>query len=179
MYGAWKLGQSLGDVARDSRERKKATATKVITDEDLEPKKPGSTSGLDKELDRMRKILLAICDDPKTEHGRNLSDYDKKTITDGVKPLRSAWPSTRASRKNTRTIWLKWRRITRRSFRRHFHTTGQPDIDRVKALRLEYEGKKQNLVNRGELDLKDYGAFQKQLESVGEECPLAAKTVPD
>jgi hypothetical protein len=99
MYGAWKLGQSLGDVARDSRERKKATATKVITDEDLEPKKPGSTSGLDKELDRMRKILLAICDDPKTEHGRNLSDYDKKTITDGVKPLRSAWPSTRASRK--------------------------------------------------------------------------------
>jgi hypothetical protein len=36
-----------------------------------------------------------------------------------------------------------------------------------------------NRVDRGERELKDYGAFQKELESVGEECPLAAKTVPD
>jgi hypothetical protein len=36
-----------------------------------------------------------------------------------------------------------------------------------------------NLVDRGERELKDDGASQKELESVGEECPLAAKTVPD
>ena len=79
-------------LARASRESKKATPAKVFTDEDLEPKKPSSSPGysgdLGKELDRVRKILRGVGEDAKADHGRDLSDYDKKTIADGVKPLR-------------------------------------------------------------------------------------------
>jgi hypothetical protein len=92
--------QSLGDVARANRERPKQPTAKVVTNEDLKSddgeKQSGTSGDLEQELDRMRSVFREICSDPKTEHGRKLSDYENQAIADRVKPLRRARRSVRA-----------------------------------------------------------------------------------
>src|SRR5262245_16107574 len=81
--------QSLGDLARENRERPKARASRVITNDNLqEPATDAQPRTLDQELARMRKIFRDICADPRTNGGRVLSDFDKRAIDEGVKPLR-------------------------------------------------------------------------------------------
>jgi len=55
----------------------------------------------------------------------------------------------------------------------------QVDVQRVKTIREEYEARKSSLVKKGESELQGYLALQKDLESIGAECPEAAKTIPD
>ena len=80
--------QSLGDVAKQSREQSKKKATKTITNEDLPGNKPVSTTGLDLELAHVKQVLHDICVDPKTNEGRILTDSDKQAMEESVKPLR-------------------------------------------------------------------------------------------
>ena len=55
----------------------------------------------------------------------------------------------------------------------------QADVQRVKAIREDYEARKSSLIKKGESELQGYLVLQKDLESVGAECPEAAKTIPD
>src|SRR5690348_845540 len=81
--------QSLGDVAKQSREQSKKKATKTITNEDLLGNTPLPTAGLDLELARVKQVLHDICVDPKTNEGRILTDNDKQAMEESVKPLRA------------------------------------------------------------------------------------------
>src|SRR6476659_6167589 len=81
--------QSLGDVAKANREKAKNSKTKTITNEDLPgEKRVDANSTLALELDHVRQVLRGIGEDAKTNKGRVLSDDDKQSLDDGVKPLR-------------------------------------------------------------------------------------------
>jgi chromosome segregation ATPase len=170
--------QSLGDVARATSNRPKAS--KVITNDDLAT--PDRTDSLQQELDRMRFVLREICADPKTERGRKLSNYDKRSIDEAVKPLRervNAYERLRNDYKerldaldkemeeDSRKKWPKDRPFT------------EGDIQRRNAMAQDYRSRRAALAAQGENEFAGYREFQLQLESVGNECPEAAKTIPD
>ena len=178
--------QSLGDVARANRERPKPPTAKVVTNEDLKSddgeKQSGTSGDLEQELDRMRSVFREICSDPKTEHGRKLSDYENQAIADRVKPLRARVDQFERIRKgfkealaaldNEMQIEIKKAWPTGRPFT-------QADVQRVKTIREDYDARKSSLIKKGESELQGYLVLQKDLESVGAECPEAAKTIPD
>jgi hypothetical protein len=183
-FGLSLWGQSLGDVARENREH--AKATKVITNDDI----PGATrtepsavaGDLREELQHVRQILHQICSDPRTSHGRKLSDYDKRDIEDGVKPLRARVKEYEGVQKRYKDALAEIDKSWEEKFKASW-PSGRPateeDVDRVKALRRDYESEKTALQSKGESELQGYMVLQKELESVGKECPEAAKTVPD
>ena len=178
--------QSLGDVARANRERPKQSSVKVITNDDLKrdssEKESGTTGDFQQALDRMRSTFREICSDPKTDHGRKLTEYNKQEIADRVKPLRARVDEFERIRKgfqeavaalnNEMEVEIKKAWPTVRPFT-------QADVQRVKTIREEYEARKSSLVKKGESELQGYLSLQKDLESIGAECPEAAKTIPD
>jgi len=178
--------QSLGDVARANRERPKQSSVKVITNDDLKrdssEKESGTTGDFQQDLDRMRSTFREICSDPKTDQGRKLTEYNKQEIGDRVKPLRARVDEFERIRKgfqeavaaldNEMEVEIKKAWPTVRPFT-------QVDVQRVKTIREEYEARKSSLVKKGESELQGYLALQKDLESIGAECPEAAKTIPD
>ncbi len=174
--------QSLGDVARESRERPKHAA-KTITEDDLKPvEPPAPTTPVQHDLDRMRAVFREICDDPRTKNGTELSDYDHQIIDEAVKPLRARknqWEQVQKDYKDkvaaletemdseVEKMWPKGRPAT------------ESDMARMKAINEDYDGRRKEVRNEAERVLQPYFQFGRDLEEVGKECPAAAKSVPD
>ena len=184
VLGCSTWAQSLGDVARADRDH--AKTAKIITNDDipsaLQAEPSGVAGDLTQELQNMRKILHQICSDPRTNRGRKLSDYDKRDIDSGVKPLRARVNEfeTLQNRYKEELAELdkNWEAKLQATWPKGRAATDD-DIQRVKALREQYESEKTALRSKAESDLQPYVALQKELESVGKECPEAAKSVPD
>jgi hypothetical protein len=177
--------QSLGDVARASREHPKQSA-KVVTNEDLksEPseKQPDVSGDLGQDLDHMRTVLHQICSDPRTNHGRTLSDFDKKQIEEGATPLRARVSHYESIQKHYKDALAELDSDVEARIQKTL-PTGRPytaeDVEQANLIRRDYESRKALLVKKGETDLQGFKALQQQLESVGQECSDAAKMVPD
>jgi len=179
--------QSLGEVARATRERPKQPATKVITNEDLKPdptdeNASGPSIDLKQEIEHMRRVFHQICTDPRTQHGSKLSDYDKQEIAEGVKPLRARVKEFERIQKQYKDALAALDADMEAESKKAFpvgRPFNQKDIEKMKSMQEDYESRKAALIKRGESELQGYQAMQKELESVGNECPEAAKTVPD
>ena len=178
--------QSLGDVARANREHPKPRAAKVITNENLKSdsseKKSAPSGDLKQELDDVRLVLREICSDPKTEHGRKLSDSDKQSIADAVKPLRARVTEFERIQKGYKDALAALNADMEAEINKAWPTARpftETDVQRVKFIRQDYEARTASLIKKGESELQGYLTLQKDLESAGTECPEAAKTVPD
>jgi hypothetical protein len=178
--------QSLGDVVRADRERPKPRAAKVVTNDnlngDVDAKEDGNSGSLAAELAYMRKVLRGICSDPRTDHGTKLADEDKQAINDGVTPLRARMDDfERIQKKYKDALAALDEKLEADIFR--VAKTGGPlterDIQRMKSVRADYDTRRAALMMNAKAELKDYETLQKELESVGSECPEAAKTVPN
>ncbi len=182
-YSVW--AQSLGDVARASREHTKSA--KVITDDDVKTEgpsdAPASNSGdLTQEVDHMRKIFRQICADPRTDHGRKLSDDDKRDMNEAVKPLRVRVNQFEQTQQHYKDALADIDKKYEAKFKEIWPTTRpatDDDIEKGKALKQQYELEKASLLKQGDGELLPYQSLMKQLESVGRECPAAAKTITD
>ena len=138
--------QSLGDVARANRERPKQPTAKVVTNEDLKSddgeKQSGTSGDLEQELNRMRSVFREICSDPKTEHGRKLSDYENQAIADRVKPLRARVDQFERIRKGFKEALAALDNEMQVEIKKAW-PTGRPftqaDVQRVKTIREDYE----------------------------------------
>lgn len=173
--------QSLGDVARETRERPKVSA-KTITNEDLTPPEPETSfTPIQQELDRMRVVFRQICDDPRTNNGHDLSEYDKVFVEEAVRPLRARkieWERTQKDYKNQiaaldkeqdETIEKDWPK----------GKSTQADLDRMKTINEDYDARRKAIRDEAEQVLKPYVEFGRQLEEVEKDCPAAADSVPD
>ena len=179
--------QSLGDLVRADRQRLKPRAAKVVTNDDLNgddaDTKEESVSGtLPSELAYMRRVLRGICSDPKTDHGTRLTEEDKQAIDEGVRPLRARVDEfERIQSKYKEALAALDEKLEADIFK--IAKTGGPlterDIQRMKAIRADYDARRAALTINAKAELKDFETLQKDLESVGSECPEAAKTVPD
>ena len=178
--------QSLGDVAKQSREQPKKKAAKTITNEDLpSDKKAASTSSAgdqERELEHMKQILEDICDDPKTNRGRTLSDYDKQMMEEGVKPLRVRVDEQKRWHKETKAALDQLEADTEKATA-DATPKGRPmndeDIAKFKAIQQDYEAKRTALIKSAEGEQEAWTAFNRRLEEISQACPEAAKTVPD
>ena len=179
--------QSLGDVAKQTREQPKKKAAKTITNEDLpgEKKDPSTASGSgdqERELDHMKRVMEDICADPKTNHGRTLSDYDKQMIEDGVKPLRLWVDEQKRWHKETKAALDQLEADAEKAIA-EVTPKGRPmndeDMAKFKAIQADYEAKRAKLIKSVEGEQKDWVAFNRRLEEIGQACPEAAKTIPD
>src|SRR5215510_4959435 len=82
-------GQSLGDVARQSREKDGPHARKTITNDDLADSQGSSeTTDPDRELTAARKVLKDMCEIPQTDKERTLSESEKQAVAAAVRTLR-------------------------------------------------------------------------------------------
>ena len=178
-------GQSLGDVARASREHTKSA--KVITDDDVKSEGPSdvpatNAGDLTQEIDHMRKIFRQICADPRTDHGRKLSDDDKHEMNEGIKPLRVRVNQFEQTEQHYKDALADLDKKYESKFKEIWPTTRpatDEDVEKGKALKQQYEVEKAALLKQGDGELQPYQSLLKQLESVGRECPAAAKTVSD
>jgi hypothetical protein len=181
--------QSLGDVAKENREKPKPSKTsKTITNEDLPAEKQGRPSSqfqsrdLQRELDHVRQVLQGICLDPKTNQGRILSDYDKQSLDEGVKPLRARVNEYERIQKEYKQSFAKIEEDTEIALAAAT-PKGRPiteqDIQKFKSIRADYYARREQLQKEAEARLGDYRKLQLELEEIGKECPEAAKTVPD
>ena len=175
--------QSLGDVAKANRDKPKNPKTKTITNEDLPGEKRVDTnSTLALELEHVRQVLRGICEDPKTNNGRVLSDYDKQSLDDGVKPLRVRVNEYERIQKEYKQAFKKIEEDTEVALAAAT-PKGRPftdeDMQKIKSIRIDYDARRAALQKEAEARLGDYRKLQLELEEVGKECPEAAKTVPD
>jgi hypothetical protein len=179
--------QSLGDVAKQSREQPKKKAAKTITNEDLpSEKKTASTSSgagdQERELEHMKRVMEDICADPKTNHGRTLSDYDKQMMEDGVKPLRVWVDEQKRWHKEAKAaldeLELETEKATAAATPKN-RPMNDEDMAKFKAIQADYEAKRAALLKQTEDQQKAWAAFNRRLEEIGQACPEAAKTVPD
>jgi len=179
--------QSLGDVAKQSREQPKKKAAKTITNEDLpSEKKTASTSSgagdQEREFEHMKRVMEDICADPKTNHGRTLSDYDKQMMEDGVKPLRVWVDEQKRWHKEAKAaldeLELETEKATAAATPKN-RPMNDEDMAKFKAIQADYEAKRAALLRQTEDQQKAWAAFNRRLEEIGQACPEAAKTVPD
>ncbi len=179
--------QSLGEVAKQSREQPKKKAAKTITNEDLpDEKKTTSTSSTandqERELERMKQTLEDICADPKTNKGRILSDYDKQMMDEGVKPLRVRVDDYKKWEKEKKAE-IEAMELEAEKAIQAATPKGRPmndeDMAKFKAIQADYEAKRTALFKNAEGQQKNWAEFNRRLEDISEACPEAAKTVPD
>ncbi len=173
--------QSLGEIARADRERSKPHASKVITNDDLRrfhgEEDTGFSPDAYDELLHLRVVLRQICSDPKSDHGRNLSDYDQQSLTDAVQPLRARVSEFERKVQEHKDALAALDREIGAELQK---TIGaEPDLPRAKSARGELDLRRAALLKDAEIDLKGFTALQKELGSIGKECPEAANTVPD
>src|SRR3954469_25464137 len=175
--------QSLGDVAKANRDKPKNSKTKTITNEDLPGEKHSRpSSDMQRELDYMRQVLQGICLDPKTNQGRILSDHDKQSIDDGVKPLRARVNQYERIQKEYKQSFTKLdedAEIALAAATPKSRPITDEDVQKFKSIRTNYAARRAELQKEAEARLGDYRKLQLELEEVGKECPEAAKTVPD
>jgi hypothetical protein len=177
------VAQSLGDVAKANREKSKTSRTKTITNEDLlGTKRAEASTNLQSELAHVRQVLQGICADPKTNNGRILSDYDKQSLDDGVKPLRARVTEYERIQKEYKQAFKKIEEDTEVALAAAT-PKGRPitdeDVQKIKSIRIGYDSRRAQLQKEAEARLGDYRKLQLELEEIGKECPEAAKTVPD
>ena len=186
--------QSLGDLVRADREKAKPHARKVITNDNLndpasvpEPAPPAKpvpepTDPLQRDLFRMRAILQRICADPRTDGGKNLSDDDKTAMNGGVKALRIRVLDFEKLDKKYKDALAALDQDFEAKIVKAVNT-GQPftdaDLQRVKNMRLEHDARRAAILQQAEHDKEAYKTFQQDIDSVGNECPAAAASVPD
>ena len=178
--------QSLGDVAKQSREQPKKKAAKTITNEDLpRERKAASDTGAgdqERELGRMKQILEDICADPKTNHGRTLSDIDKQMMEEGVKPLRVRVDEQKRWHKETKAALDQLEQDAEKAIQAitpKDRPMNDEDMTKFKAIQADYEAKRAALIKSVEGQQKDWAAFNRRLEEISQACPEAGKTVPD
>jgi hypothetical protein len=82
-------GQSLGDVARQSREKAGPHARKTITNDDLADSQASSaTVNPEGEVAAARKILKDKCGNPQMDKERTLSESEMQIVAEAVRTLR-------------------------------------------------------------------------------------------
>lgn len=179
--------QSLGDVAKQSREQPKKKAAKTITDDDLpsDKKAASGSSGSgdqERELEHMQQILEDICADPKTNHGRMLSDADKQMMDDGVKPLRVRVDQQKQWHKETKAALDQLEQDAEKAIQAitpKDRPMNDEDMAKFKAIQADYETKRNILLKQTETEQKEWVLFNRRLEEISAACPEAAKSVPD
>lgn len=181
------LSQSLGDVAKQSREQPKKKAAKTITNEDLliekSARSTASSSGdQERELEHMKQVLEDICADPKTNHGRSLSDADKQMMEQGVKPLRVRVDQQKQWHKETKAALDQLEQDAEKSIQAitpKDRSMNDDDMAKFKAIQQDYEAKRNSLLKQTEAQQKEWVMFNRRLEEISAACPEAAKSVPD
>ncbi len=179
--------QSLGDVAKETREQPKKKAPRTITNEDLPSEKttPSASSGAgdqERELEHMKQVLEDICADPKTSHGRMLSDYDKQMMDQGVAPLRVRVDQQKQCHKATKAALDQLEQDAEKAIQAitpKDRPMNDQDMAKFKAIQQDYETKRNDLLKQTEAQQKDWVTFNRRLEEISAACPEAAKTVPD
>jgi hypothetical protein len=178
---AW--SQSLADAARANRERQnqpvEKTQKRVFTNDDMQSVAPASSSEAPPEFDSLRFTFRQICDDPRTEKGQKLSDSDKQSIADFVKPLRARISEhERMQKKYEDDVVVLNREFEKEDAKYWPNGTPLPQatIDKSKQLRKDYDAKKAALEQKADNELKSSKSITKGLEELAKECPAAAKT---
>jgi hypothetical protein len=178
--------QSLGDVAKQSREQPKKKAAKTFTNEDLPSERQTSPDSAatdqERELEHMKQVLEDICADPRTNRGRTLSDYDKQMMDEGVKPLRVRVDQQKQWHKETKAALDQLEQEAEKSIQAitpKDRPMNDDDMAKFKAIQQDYEAKRDSLLKQTEAQQKEWVMFNRRLEEISAACPEAAKSVPD
>ncbi len=184
--GASCCAQSLGDVAKQTREQPKKKAAKTITNEDLPTDKKTasdpSAGDQDRELEHMKQILEDICADPKTNHGRTLGAHEKDMLEEGVKPLRVRVDEQKKWHQETNAALDELELETEKAVAATTpkdRPMNDEDMAKFKAIQADYQGKRAALIKDTEGQQKDWAVFNRRLEEISQACPEAARQVPD
>jgi hypothetical protein len=173
--------QSLGDAARENRRQpKQQRATKVFTNDELKAE-GGAPDGATQEVDRVRSVFRGICDDPRTDHGRKLSDYDRDKIENAARPVRARANEYEATQRRYKTALADLDKEMETEIAKAWpagRRYSQADSDRIQSLRQEYGSRRMLLVAQAEGDLRGYEELKKQRDAAWAECPGASRSVP-
>jgi hypothetical protein len=172
--------QPVAEAARAAREKQKSSTRRVITNEDLEPKTAVSRSSWDWDLERIRGVLRSICAAPSTSNGRNLSEADKQSLEDAVKPLRVRRMAMEAKLKHWKAAYKELDKEEEKALiaaTSKMTSFTEQDRNRIVAIRGEFESRRSLMKTLAQSDVAAYERMKEELTSTAAECQAAADAV--
>jgi len=167
------LAQSLGDVARESREKAKPQARKTITDDDLGPRHTADTDA-DADLEQARKVIHDLCGGATGGDASSLGGRDKQSLISAVQVLSDRRSASQQKLKGYGDQAGELEEKRKREISGAF-PKGRPATDDeahlIKVINDDYKKRFEELMRKAKAEGKVFEELGAELTLAGKQCP--------